>query len=409
MSSSYSTLKDIHGCPLLITSKGLDTNPAQSNKHHIEHRHSLALEIYQDLIHIRDHTLYESYTKEVPKLLRIPVMSFIAAISKNHDPEHPVRAVRNSLIDIGIEDVTLTLIGLSIGETPAAIALMASHWVESGLEHFPSWEQIDRMPRSTQQERLAWARMIEVLATAKLLAWPSKATQILSRSIKSWMDDAFSKKHSEKDVTSSSLKFIPSSQLSKFPTDRNLFLGHEKPFPSDQLISPLTYPKRKGLSEIASPKTAWDVIPKQMSKKLSSLKNNKPQLSPVFYPPKFNGLSENNKPQTAWDNIRLRIDDAKLSNPTFKGLALGHEPRTAWDIIRLKPHPFSPTSNLPEPSVLPISFRLEKPSHFPKSQSNSAFGKGSSSLFSESRPLSQGLAYQPFSNGRNKLNRKGAF
>lgn len=94
---------------------------------------------------------------------------------------------------------------------------------------------------------------------------------------------------------------------------------------------------------------------------------------------------ENNQPQTAWEKIHLRIDDTKSSNHSLKGLTLGHESRTAWDIIGSKSSSLLPPLILLE-SSLPNSFKLGE---------QSAFGKGSSSLFSESRTLSQGLAYQP--------------
>lgn len=149
--------------------------------HGSEHA-SQALEIYQDLIHVRDHTIYHNFHAGVPKLLRLPVVGFLVAMSNNTYSEHPIR---DSVIDMGVEMTTLTSMGLVIGHVPAALSLLTSHLVEAGLEKFPSWKQIDKMPRTTISERLTYSRMIETRATAELLALPSHATKLLSKYVKS--------------------------------------------------------------------------------------------------------------------------------------------------------------------------------------------------------------------------------
>lgn len=358
---------------------------------------SLVLEIYQDLMHIRNHALLHPYEKEVPKLLRLPVISILVAMSANQHSKHPVR---DSLSDMTAESSVLIGLGLALGETPAALALMASHLAESGLDRFPSWEEIGKMPRTTTEQLLAHARMIEVRATAEFIAKPSKATKIISQYIKSWMDDFFSKKHSDEELSQAKMKLLLGKKqdaLSLFPSEPLL--------PSLVEAKPLTFPILTGLSDIAGPRIASEVIGSQVNDFPS--KSNNPQIASLSNL-KLNSLSDSNKPHTSWDKIRLRIANEKLSQPVFKGLSLGSEPKTGWDVLKSKSDAFAPPNRLTELSMWqPKSFGGENLSHFQKPESNSSFGKGSPSNFFESKAMGKRLAYQPFPNAWDKAKEDG--
>lgn len=330
-----STLGDFSPQPSLSSSSVSEfsfPNPAASKPASKDDQHvNIALEIYTDLIHIRNHAL--GIEKEVPKLFRLPVVNFLAAMSANQGSKHPVR---DSLVDMGAESAALTTMGLAIGDAPAAMTLFASHLAETGLHHFPTWDQIDKMPRSTAAERYAYSRMIEARAMGELLAWPSKAIAIISRFVKSSMDDGLPKLNPDKDLSSSNslLAAAPTQfQQSPIPSlgqqDNSLVIPQSSPTIglkatelslSSPLVSqslfaekkPLELPKLEGLTDGFSSKTAWDTIRNQLSH--SEHVDDKPYIPTLL--PKLTGLSDGTEHKSAWDAIRSKLSDtAELPMP----------------------------------------------------------------------------------------------
>lgn len=417
--------------------KPLSQNPASSNpvskdSHDDNHHPNIALEIYHDLIHIRNHAL--GVDKEVPKLLRLPVVSFIAAMSANQGSKHPVR---DSLIDMGVESSVLTSMGLAIGNTPAAMTLFASHLAQTGLHHFPTWEQIDKMPRSTVAERYAYSRMIEARAMGELLAWPSKVTATLSRYVKSFMDDVLSKLDPDKDLSSSnSLLAAEPMQFQQSPLpllgkqDNSLVVPQSLPIigpkaPELSLSSPSPLVSQslfadKKPSELSG-KTAWDSMRSQLSH--SERVEDKPYIP--FLPSKLSGLSGGTEHKSAWDAIRLKQADFPHSStlpsmqalqprvfeakPTLTEFSLGSAPKSAWDKLAST----SQFANHAAPSLF-NGHSLWQPASS-GSGSTPQFGASFSGI-SSLEPRSSGnlsmssksqLSYQPFPNAWDKVRDAG--
>lgn len=329
---------------------------------------NMALQIYKDLMHIRNDILYKDFTKQAPRLLKLPIISFLVAMSGNQHSAHPVR---DSVVDISVESTALIAMGLAIGNSAAAVALFASHLAEKGLEHFPSWDQIDKMPRTTTQERLAFSRMIEVRATVELLlAAPSKATEILSRYVKSVMDLKSCKDLPRPNALAAPLQFLPpviaiSSPPSvgaatlKKPVGLTLFSSFPK---SDHKL--LEQPK---LSHSSS-----SIVFKEMAQH-----EIKSFASPSL--PKLTGLFDASAPKTGWDTLRS-------TQPALTRFSLSKQPSTGWDKLASR-------SSLPGTS---LSLLTEK-------KANPSVSISSMSV------LKPKLASTQYTNGWDKLREQGSF
>jgi hypothetical protein len=369
------------------------------------------LQIYQDLMHIRDHSLYHAYGKEVPRLLKLPIISFLAAMSANQHSEHPVV---NSVVDIGVESTALTAMGLAIGNTPAAITLLASHLAEKGLNHFPSWDQIGKMSHKTPQERIAYSHMIEARATAELLAWPSKATETVSRYVKSVMDSVcvqinLGKNHSKYHSLANPSQFLPPSQLSGVQPAPAITLTKSagltlfaSPPKSDHRL--LDQPKLTQLPDFLSVKTARGALCKiHMPLPEQEIKSCVP--TPL---PKLTGLADETASKTGWDTLRSAKPDF-----TRTRFSLSKQPITAWDKLSRSSLPvnLSKSSTTTELNLFQLNtnpspnFSLPGVSTFLLSEQRGSSVEISSSV-SFFKPQ---LTHQSYVNAWDKLKEKGSF
>ncbi len=381
--------KDFLGTPYYTPYHELTNNPVKKDDNHS----NAALKFYHDLMHIRDHILYHDFHKQAPRLLKLPVVCFLAAMSANQHSKHPVR---DAGVDIAVESTAFTAMGLAIGNGPAAIALFASHVAEKGLEHFPSWEQIDKMPRTTTQERLAFSRMIEVRATAELLAFPGKATEIISRYIKSLMD---SKDLPKSNALAAPSQFLPPLAMNFTPERLSFSLTKDKPA-GLTLFSSLPHSDHKllampKLTDCTSTQTDMCKIHFQLPKQ-----ETKPYLSTPL--PKLTGLSDGLAPKTGWDTLRIRSADVSLST----GFSLKTTPLTAWDKLaksEFRSEFFSPSKAFGLSSASSFSLPGASLSLLTEPNTKSASSHSSRSLFQPH------FTQQPSANAWDKLRDKGSF